>query len=59
IGAVYVNGTMVYEGAVEPPRNTVLVLRIPTGINATRGDLLEVEVAGTSGVTYRATGYAG
>ncbi len=59
IGAIYVNGTMIYEGEIRLPSNSIAALRIPTTVNATRGDLVEVVLAGISGVRYHATGYAG
>ena len=59
IGAVYVNGSMVYDGALSLPSTSTVVLKIPTMLNATQGDLVDVEIASVNGVKYSATGYAG
>jgi flagellin-like protein len=57
IGAIYVNGSMAYNGELRLPCSSLTVLELPVNVEAGKGDIILIELASTSGVVYRASGY--
>jgi len=59
IGAIYINGSMVYNGTLKLPPTSTILLKIPTHLKVSGRGIADITVASVSGVKYHASGYVG